>query len=55
MIKIQNNLISVHWRGHVYAETVTGYTRDGERITLSELPLQVRYLMSMERVGESEL
>lgn len=55
MIKIQNNLISVTWRGHVYAETVTGYTRDGVRITLSELPLQVRYLMAVEQVGEAPL
>ena len=45
MIKIQNNLIQVTWRGHTYAETLTGYTQDGVRITLSQLPLQVRYLM----------
>lgn len=53
MIKIQNNLITVHWRGHVYAETVTGYTRDGQTLLRHKLPLPVAYLMGLATVGEA--
>lgn len=38
--------ITVLWRGHKYEERIAGYFKDGVRITLDELPMQVRYLMS---------
>lgn len=55
MIKIQNNRITVHWHGHVYAETLTGYTRDGVAIAMVQLPLQVRFLMVLQNSGESDI
>lgn len=55
MIKVQNNRVQVTWRGHVYAETLTGYTRDGVTLPRHLLPLPVAYLMGLATVGESPL
>lgn len=50
-IKVDKGFLEIHFKGHVYSETVTGYKIDGKPAALEQLPLQVRYLFAQEKVG----